>query len=121
MHAERVESRTTLHPKAEHEALVAAREHQKTEAFKQQYKARSGVEGTVSGGLRARGAAGAVPGAPEDAPPARGTAAAMNHKRALAWLGGVPRSGTRVSHLARLAVAACFTNGVYPEGPPATL
>ena len=30
----------------------------------------------------------------------------MNLKRAVAWLDGVPRSGTRVSHFARLAVAA---------------
>ena len=33
-------------------------------------------------------------------------AAAANLKRALAWFDGAPRSGTRVSHFARLAVAA---------------
>ena len=38
----------TLHPRPQHEALEAARERQKTDAFKKQYKARAGIEGTIS-------------------------------------------------------------------------
>lgn len=53
----------TLHPQAEDEALVAAREHQKTEAFRERYKARSGVEGTVSEAAFALGRGGCGTGA----------------------------------------------------------
>ena len=97
----------TLHPRAEHEALVAAREHQKTEAFRERYKARSGVEGTVSEAAFALGARRArYRGLAKTHLQLVATAAAMNLKRAVAWLDGVPRSGMRGSHFARLAVAA---------------
>ena len=97
----------TLHPQAEHEALVAAREHQKTETFKERYKARSGVEGTVSEAAFALGARRArYRGLAKTHLQLVATGAAMNLKRVVAWLDGVPRSGTRVSHFARLAVAA---------------
>ncbi|MGB3544959.1 IS1182 family transposase [Rubrivirga sp.] len=96
-----------LHPRAEHEAMVAAREHQKTAAFKERYKARSGVEGTISEAAFALGMRRArYRGREKTHLQHVATAAAMNLKRALAWLDGVPRSGTRVSHFARLAVAA---------------
>jgi transposase len=45
----------TLHPRPEHEALQAARERQETEEFKEQYKARAGVEGTISQAVFALG------------------------------------------------------------------
>ena len=97
----------TLHPRLEHEALAAARQRQKTEAFKEEYKARSGVEGTISEGAFALGMRRArYRGLSKTHLQHVATAAAMNLKRALAWLDGVPRSGTRVSHFARLAVAA---------------
>ena len=97
----------TLHPKAEHEALTAAREHQQTTEFKERYKARSGVEGTISEAAFALGARRArYRGLPKTHLQHVATAAAMNLKRVVAWLDGVPRSGTRVSHFARLAVAA---------------
>ncbi len=97
----------TLHPRAEHEALVAAREHQRTADFKQRYKARSGVEGTISEAAFALGARRArYRGLPKTHLQHIATAAAMNLKRVVAWLDGVPRSGTRVSHFARLGVAA---------------
>src|SRR5215831_21098561 len=38
----------TLHPKAQHLALQAARERQQTERFKEDYKRRAGIEGTMS-------------------------------------------------------------------------
>lgn len=97
----------TLHPRPEHEALAAAREDQKTEAFRERYKARSGVEGTVSEAAFALGARRArYRGLAKTHLQLVATAAAMNLKRAVAWLDGAPRSGTRVSHFARLAVAA---------------
>lgn len=42
----------TIHPRAEHEALQDRREFQTTAAFKQQYDARAGVEGTISQAVR---------------------------------------------------------------------
>ncbi len=96
-----------LHPRAEHEALGAARERQRTAEFKERYKARSGVEGTISEAAFALGARRArYRGLPKTHLQHVATAAAMNLKRVVAWLDGVPRSGTRVSHFARLAVAA---------------
>jgi transposase len=44
--------RLTVRPKAEHLALQTARQYQTTPAFKAQYAARAGVEGTISQGLR---------------------------------------------------------------------
>jgi transposase len=38
----------TLHPQAQHLALQAARERQQTERFKEDYKRRAGIEGTMS-------------------------------------------------------------------------
>jgi transposase len=42
----------TVRPRAQHEALQAARQHQTSAAFKAQYAARAGVEGTLSQALR---------------------------------------------------------------------
>jgi transposase len=41
-----------LHPQAQHEALQAARRQQTTDAFKQRYARRAGVEGTLAQGVR---------------------------------------------------------------------
>jgi transposase len=43
----------TFKPQVEYETLRDARERQETEAFKQKYKKRAGVEGTISQGTRA--------------------------------------------------------------------
>jgi transposase len=43
----------TIRPKDQYEALRAAREREKTAAFKEQYGLRAGVEGTLSQGIRA--------------------------------------------------------------------
>lgn len=45
----------TILPEAQHKALQAARERERTEAFKEQYAQRAGVEGTISQGVRAFG------------------------------------------------------------------
>ena len=42
----------TLHPQAEHEALQQRRSFQTTPAFKAQYDARAGIEGTISQAVR---------------------------------------------------------------------
>jgi len=45
----------TVKPQPLYEALAAARQRQRTEAFKAQYKTRAGIEGTISQGVRAFG------------------------------------------------------------------
>jgi transposase len=40
-------------PQEQHEAIQAARKRQTTQAFKEQYAKRSGIEGTISQGVRA--------------------------------------------------------------------
>ena len=54
-HSKRGVRVVTFKPQAEYEALRAARERQQTEAFKEQYKQRAGVEGTISQGTRTFG------------------------------------------------------------------
>ena len=51
------DKRRTINVRAQplHEALQAARQRQHTEACKEQYKKRSGIEGTISQGTRAFG------------------------------------------------------------------
>lgn len=44
--------RLTLQPRAEHEALRQARAEQETDAWKERYKTRAGVEGTISQGVQ---------------------------------------------------------------------
>jgi DDE family transposase len=48
-HAKTEPRELTLKPRAEHEALLAAREHQTTAAWQAQYAVRAGIEGTLSG------------------------------------------------------------------------
>jgi transposase len=45
----------TLRPRAEHEALMAARQHERTAAFRARYARRAGVEGTLAQGTRVFG------------------------------------------------------------------
>ena len=42
-----------LRPRQQHEAIQYARNHQNTVEFKQEYRARAGIEGTLSQGVRA--------------------------------------------------------------------
>jgi transposase len=96
----------TLHPKAQHLALQAARERQYTEQFKEDYKCRAGIEGTISQAAFAFGMR---------RPRYRGlqkthfhhlaTAIAINLQRFVDWVWDTPRSKTRQSHFARLALA----------------
>ena len=96
--------RLYLHPQPEHEALHAARQRLKSEDGKRLYAQRSGVEGTLSQGVRSFGV--------------RRTryrklakthlqqvvsAVAINLDRIAAWLEGRPLAATRTSHFAALA------------------
>jgi transposase len=45
----------TLHPKERMQALLAARQREETEEYKQVYRHRAGIEGTHSQGVRALG------------------------------------------------------------------
>ncbi|MCL4410278.1 MAG: IS1182 family transposase [Gammaproteobacteria bacterium] len=50
----KTEGRTMqLRPRQQHEAIQYARNHQNTAEFKEEYRARAGIEGTISQGVRA--------------------------------------------------------------------
>lgn len=94
-----------VQPQAYHEALQYARAQQDTEAFKQRYKKRAGVEGTISQGVRAF-----------DLRKTRYiglakthlqhclSAAAINLVRLAHWFDGIAPAQTRTSAFAALAV-----------------
>ncbi len=85
---------------------MTRRDYQHSDAFKQRYKKRAGVEGTVSQaafsfGLRRT----RYRGLHKTHLQHLATAAAINLCRVVAWLDGVPRSETRSSHFGRLKPA----------------
>ncbi len=96
----------TIRTQPHYAALQAARERQRTDAFKAQYAPRAGIEGTISQGTRI-----------SDMRRSRyvGEAktrllqlligAALNFVRVAAWLADVPHAQTRRSAFARLAPA----------------
>jgi transposase len=96
----------TFHPREKLETLQAAREYQQTEAFKERYKKRAGVEGTISqaaftlGMRRTR-----YRGLQKTHLHHVAIAAAINVSRIVDWLLGKSRATTQVSHFARLAPA----------------
>ena len=94
----------TLLPRAQHQALQAARERQQNEQFSTQYRARAGIEGTINQGSRI---------ADLHRSRYRGLAktgllhiliaCALNFLRVAAWLAEEPKAQTRHSAFARLA------------------
>jgi transposase len=97
----------TLQPRAEHEAIQAARQRQQTDGFAADYARRAGIEGTLSQGVRAYGLRTArYRGLAKTHLQHVATAAAINVQRVTDWLDDQPRATTRHSHLARLAAAA---------------
>jgi transposase len=97
----------TLQPRAEHEAIQAARQRQETPEFAATYAHRAGVEGTISQGVRAFGLRRArYRGLAKTHLQHVATAAAVNLRRLADWLNGVPRAATRCSTFAALASAA---------------
>jgi len=96
-----------LRPRAEHVALQAARERQKTPAFQARYRLRAGVEGTPAQGVQACGLRRTrYRGLPRTRLQHAATAAAINLQRLDDWWTGTPRARTRRSHFAALAAAA---------------
>jgi transposase len=96
----------TFHPQEKLEALLAARDYQQTDEFKERYKKRAGVEGTISQatftlGMRRTRYRGLVKTHLHHV----AIAAAINVSRIVDWLLGKPRASTRISHFARLAPA----------------
>ncbi len=103
-HAATMPRQVTLRPQAEHEALQQARLFQQTEAFRQQYQRRAGIEGTISQAVRAFGLRQArYRGLAKMHLQAIGTAVALDLCRWVDWHTHKPRAKTRVSHVAALA------------------
>ena len=95
--------RLKLQPRAEYEALHAARERLASEEGQRRYTRRAGVEGTLSQGVRAFGLRRSrYCGLVKTHVQHLATAAAMNIERLVAWLEGIPRAKTRVSRFAAL-------------------
>jgi transposase len=96
----------TLHPKAQHLALQAARERQQAEKFKEDYKRRAGIEGTISQAAFAFGMRRTrYRGLQKTHLHHLATAIAINLQRFVDWVWEIPRSTTRQSHFARLELA----------------
>lgn len=102
--------RVGLPPRAQYEAVQAARTWMGSEEGKQQYKRRAGVEGTLSQAVRSSGLRYArYWGAAKTHLQHVATAAALNIDRIVAWLDERPRAQTRISRFAALA-PVCSTS-----------
>ena len=94
----------TIKPRVQHEALQSARQRQETAAFKERYKTRSGVEGTISQGTRAFGLRRSrYIGLAKTHLQHIAIAAAINLTRVVVHTMGASKAPTRVSHFAALA------------------
>jgi len=96
----------TVRPQAHHEAIQAARQRQETPEFKAQYALRSGVESSLSQGIRCFGLRQSrYIGLARTHLQHLLTAVAMNVVRVIAWLWGEPLGERRrkLGHFARLA------------------
>ena len=97
----------TVRPQAEHAALQAARAHQQTAEFRQDYAVRAGVEGTLSQGVAVSGLRRArYIGKARTHLQHILTGAALNLVRVMDWLAEVPRAVTRKSRFAGLAAGS---------------
>ena len=96
-----------FHPRPEYEALNAARKRMHDPAWKERYRMRAGIEGTLSQGVRAFGMRRSrYIGLARTGLQQACTAAAMNVSRIVNWLEQKPRAKTRVTRFAALAQAA---------------
>lgn len=93
-------------PQAEHAMLQSARQRQATPEFKEQYKSRAGVEGTLSQGTRSFDLRQArYLGLAKTHVQHLATAVAMNLTRVANWFAQIPKAQTRQSRFAALAAA----------------
>lgn len=105
--AKNVPRSLTLQPREEHEAIQFARKRQKSKEFVSLYRARAGIEGTVSQGVRAFGLRKArYRGLKKTDLQELATAASVNVCRITNWLNDIPLAATRRSRLAALAQAS---------------
>ncbi|MDH3256844.1 MAG: IS1182 family transposase [Nitrospinota bacterium] len=94
----------TVYPQKTYEAQAAARRRQETEAFKQLYGERAGIEGTISQGVRRLGLRQTrYIGLPRTQLQHTATAAAINLFRIFDWLVGTRSSGTPMTPFLALA------------------
>jgi transposase len=97
----------TVRPQAEHEALQHARLYQQSEALRQEYARRAGVEGTISQAVRAFGLRQTrYVGLAKTNLQEIGTAVALDLCRWVDWHRQKPRAKTRTSRFAALARVA---------------
>lgn len=93
----------TIRTQPHYAALQAARERQRTDAFKAQYATRAGIEGTISQGTRISDMRRSrYIGAAKTRLLQLLIGAALNFVRVAAWLADVPHAQTRRSAFARL-------------------
>jgi transposase len=93
-----------LQSRGQYEALKEARLLQKSEAGRELYNKRAGVEGTISQGVRTFGLRKArYRGLAKTHLQHIATAAAINLDRLVAWFDDIPRGTTRTSRLVALA------------------
>lgn len=86
--------------------MQSARQQQETDEFKERYRKRAGVEGTISQGTRSFGLRRArYIGLAKTHLQNVATAAAMNLTRMVAWLNEIPKGQTRQSRFAALATS----------------
>jgi transposase len=96
-----------VRPQAQHEALMRARQREGTAAFRQEYAARAGVEGTVSQAVRRCDLRHArYVGMAKTHLQHVLTAASINFVRAAAWLRETPLARTREAAFLRLSPQA---------------
>jgi len=101
--AERIGRHLTVHPQAAYEALQQARRRQTTEAFKELYKERAGIEGTISLAVNAMGIRRArYRGLVRTHLQHLATAAAINLQRIADWMMGTRPEAARISPFAAL-------------------
>ena len=97
----------TLQARAQHEALIAARAREETEAFKLLYAKRAGIEGTMSVGVRAFGLRRSrYFGFEKTRLQHLAMASAMNLVRVADHLAGKPRAVTRLARFERVMLGA---------------
>jgi transposase len=95
-----------LRPQAKHEVLQATRKEQKTKPWKERYKIRAGVEGTISQGVRKSGLRHSrYIGLAKTHLQHIAMSAAINLVRTARWLQGIPQAQTRCSPFAALTSA----------------
>jgi transposase len=93
-----------IRPQAEHDMLQTARQRQLTPEFKQRYKSRAGIEGTLSQGTRSFDLRRArYIGLAKTHVQHLATAVAMNLTRLANWFAQIPKAQTRQSRFAALA------------------